>query len=423
MLNDTNRFLKSLPRAYFDASQPVFITRAPGRLDVMGGISDYSGGLCLEWPLECATHCAIQRSHDDRVQVLSANAAGEGWPAQVTVPVAILTSDYKTVRARLSEAQCPPWALYVLGAFVALHQEFQLPHPIGARIFVDSDVPIGAGVSSSAALEVAAMQAVCAAFGREADGLQIARLAQRVENQLVGAPCGIMDQITSALGRADNLIRLLCQPDIIEGYVPLPDGVAVFGIDSNVRHSVGGAAYGRARCAAFMGRRILQGVLPAALKGPDGKLYLANLASDVWRAVRGSIPERMTGAEFIKQYGSHGDMVTTVEPEVEYPVRLAMEHPIYERDRTRRFAALLGTVAENDAAREPLLAAAGDLMIQSHFSYDHRCNLGSPETDVIVKLARERGPKAGILGAKITGGGAGGTAAILADVRRHQDMA
>ncbi|HVF10625.1 MAG TPA: hypothetical protein VNA16_07475, partial [Abditibacteriaceae bacterium] len=124
-----------------------------------------------------------------------------------------------------------------------------------------------------------------------------------------------------------------------------------------------------------------------------------------------------------KQYGSHGDMVTTVEPEVEYPVRLATEHPIYERDRTRRFAALLATVAENDAAREPLLAAAGDLMIQSHFSYDHRCNLGSPETDAIVNLARQRGTKAGIMGAKITGGGAGGTVAILADVRRHQDMA
>ena len=192
MLDATRDFLTSLPHDYFATTQPIFVTRAPGRLDVMGGISDYSGGLCLEWPLQCATHCAIQRSNDDTIRVFSANAAAEGWTAQVAVPAALLACDYQTARAHLERAQCPQWALYVLGAFVALQQENPLPRPGGARLFVDSDVPIGAGVSSSAALEVAAMQAVGAAFGREAGGLQIARLAQRVENDLVGAPCGIM---------------------------------------------------------------------------------------------------------------------------------------------------------------------------------------------------------------------------------------
>ena len=89
------------------------------------------------------------------------------------------------------------------------------------------------------------------------DGVTLARLAQMVENRVVGAPCGIMDQMTSALGVANSLLLILCQPHEVQGTQALPDGVRVFGINSNVKHSVGGTAYTRARVAAFMGRKIL----------------------------------------------------------------------------------------------------------------------------------------------------------------------
>jgi L-arabinokinase len=171
-----------------------------------------------------------------------------------------------------------------------------------------------------------------------------------------------------------------------------------------------------------MGRRILRDMVPQAMRGADGELYLANLSPDVWRALRSGIPEKMRGNDFLARYESHDDAATIVEPEIEYSLRLATEHPIYEADRVRRFIALLRTVEENEAARNELLSAAGDLMIQSHFSYEHRCNLGSAETDLLVSSLREQGPAQGILGAKITGGGAGGTVAMMADRRRNNNL-
>ena len=122
---------------------------------------------------------------------------------------------------------------------------------------LDSRVPLGAGVSSSAAIEVATMQAISTAFGLNLEGVTLARLAQTVENRVVGAPCGIMDQMTSALGVANSLLLILCRPHEIQGTQTLPAGVRIFGINSNVKHSVGGSAYTRARVAAFMGRKIL----------------------------------------------------------------------------------------------------------------------------------------------------------------------
>jgi L-arabinokinase len=158
------------------------------------------------------------------------------------------------------------------------------------------------------------------------------------------------------------------------------------------------------------------------MRGPDGNFYLVNLGSDIWRGIREQIPEQMSGREFLDRYQSHDDTTTIVDPDETYLVRLATEHPVYETDRTRRFAALLRAAQENPNAREPVLRLAGELMIQSHFSYDHRCKLSSPETDLLVKLAREAGPQQGIYGAKITGGGAGGTVAILADRRQNPDL-
>jgi len=410
--------LDKAPPDYFHPTVPIHASRAPGRLDVMGGISDYSGGLCLEWPLACATHCLVQKSDDGNLTIHSGNAEAEGWTTRIEIPVTAFTQPRTKAQ---SDAR---WADYVIGCFAILQQAGKLdPGRVkGARLFVWSDVPLGAGVSSSASLEVAAMSAICAAYEIQLEGAELARLCQRVENEWVGAPCGIMDQMTVALGRQGQLLRLLCQPDIVQGYEELPEGIELFGINSNVKHSVGGSAYGKARCGAFMGRRIMQDLAPGIMPGLDGTPHLANIPSDIWRALRERVPEELHGQEFLDYYADHGDPNTIVDPHQTYRVRLAMEHPIYEADRTFRFARLLKSSRENAAARDPLLEAAGELMIQSHFSYEHRCGLGSPETDLMVQLAREHGLTAGILGAKITGGGAGGTVAILADRRRNDHL-
>ncbi len=403
-----------------DFSPRPATARAPARLDVMGGISDYSGGLCLEWPLEVATLCRITPRDEPRVTAQTQVPSGANWDAKVEVSLDELAHlDAAKARAKFGEKS--GWALYVIGALLVLRTEIGWRAPQGMRLAIESDVPHGAGVSSSAALEVAVLSALNRAFRLGLDGHKIARLAQQLENEIVGAPCGVMDQLTVSLGRAHHLLQLRCQPDLAEGFVAPPDGIEFWGIDSGVKHSVGGAAYGRARCAAMMGRALLSRLVPAAMRGPDGELYLANVSTDVWRALRNQIPETMSGADFLREH-EHLDSATTVDADTIYPLRLATEHPIYEADRVARFSRLLRQMGENPNARTALGRAAGELMVQSHFSYDHRCDLGSAETDLLVKLAREAGVESGIYGAKITGGGAGGTVAIMGDRQLNADL-
>ncbi|MCA1620567.1 MAG: GHMP kinase, partial [Acidobacteria bacterium] len=199
----------------------------------------------------------------------------------------------------------------------------------GARMLVSSRVPLGKGVSSSAALEVASMSAVAAGFGLDLEPRELALLCQRVENLVVGAPCGVMDQMTSACAEEGRLLALLCQPAETLGTVALPRDLGVWGLDSGVRHSVGRGDYGSVRVGAFMGYRIISEL--AGLKAEqDGVTvsiedalwggYLANLSpSEFEQQFAARLPERLTGADFLERYGGTTDPVTRVEPWRTYP--------------------------------------------------------------------------------------------------------
>ena len=382
------------------AASPITLARAPGRLDVMGGVADYSGSLVAEMTIAEAALVALAPRTDRRLRFWSLGIEAEGLTPQADLSLDDFRIDgfltnYADVQARLRADAGTRWAAYLAGCFYVLSAEGVLPDfPHGANVVLDSRVPLGAGVSSSAAIEVATMQAISAAYGLGLDGVTLARLAQMVENRVVGAPCGIMDQMTSALGVANGLLLILCQPHEVQGTQDLPPGVRVFGINSNVKHSVGGSAYTRARVAAFMGRRIL---------GVD---HLAQIAPHAGQFVV-EAPGEMTGAEFMGLYGETGDTVTTVDAEATYPVQAAARHGILENGRVQRFVHFL-----SGDGSPVSLERAGKLMYESHDSYG-QIGLGCAETDLLVSLARDAGPDKGIFGAKITGGGSGGTVAFL----------
>jgi L-arabinokinase len=432
--NDTTAFIKLLEGLssctsfgegeFFKWGRELIVTRAPGRLDLMGGIADYSGSLVLELPIAGATHVALQPSGDRLLKVISLPADSSIGPRTFEMALddfkwAGEPVEYELARERFQTNPDVHWAAYVAGAFLVLMRERGASFHEGARILISSEVPEGRGVSSSAALEVAVMQAVGAAYEIAMSPPELALLCQRVENLVAGAPCGVMDQMTSACGEADRLLALLCQPCELQGSVELPEALEVWGVDSGIRHSVGGEDYGTVRTAAFMGYRIIAAAADLPFRDVGGRIkiddakwggYLANVTPKEFEEVFAHpLPKRMRGDEFLKAYGGITDPVTTVIPERSYPVFAATRHPIYEHARVKKFAEVL---EQWTGLRQAELL--GELMYLSHESYS-ACGLGSAGTDELVELVRLAGPARGLYGAKITGGGSGGTVAVLAE--------
>lgn len=386
--------LHALP-AFFSTSQPIFIARAPGRLDVMGGIADYSGARVLELPLACATFVLVQSQADRHCDITTHR--GDRWD-RFSIDLPLAEPDELASWFRQHETE--QWAGYVVGVVQALLARSEAAG--GLRILIDSTVPEGRGVASSAALEVAVAMAVAAGSSVAISPTDLAMLCQRVENQVVGAPCGVMDQMTSACGKQDRLLQLLCQPGEIEGYVDVPPGYRFYGIDSGVNHAVSGVAYGTVRTAAFMGARILQE--ETRWRGA----YLSVLTPAEFAQIEHYLPEDMMGSDFLDRYGGISDTATTVIPDHRYPVRQAATHPVYEHARVNRFTQLLPQLPDRPEAASML----GNLMYAAHASYS-ACGLGSDATDQLVAWVKAAGPARGVFGAKITGGGSGGTVAVF----------
>jgi len=403
----------------FNPNSVIHIAAAPGRLDVMGGVADYSGSLVAETTIGETARVALQRRADCLIRVASREAAESGQTPLVEVSLGEVAEGARGsdgLKRRLTADPAKRWAAYVIGCYLVLLADKYLALPLsGADIVVESDVPIGGGVSSSAALEVATMAAINAAYGAGVPDSELAVLSQRVENQIVGAPCGIMDQMSVAHGHERSLMLMLCRPHEITGYLDLPESIGVWGINSGVKHSVAGSPYTKARIGAFMGRRIVNHVLTELGQKPIA--HLCELTPNRYRReFAAHMPASIAGEEFLNWLGETGDPVTRIDPAARYAVRASAEHAIYENHRVGQFIDYLRSAAKarTHTSRALPLLSAGVLMYASHWSYT-RINLGSRETNLLVKMARDLGPSRGIYGAKITGGGSGGTVALLTD--------
>ena len=433
-LSDVETFIKTLNtvdqhpsldvRTLFDPNKPLIVTRAPGRLDVMGGIADYSGSLVIQLPIREATCVALQRYPDRKIRIVSLSPGKNEQSRTFEMSMNNFQqdghpTDYVSARMLFQHDPSNQWAAYVAGAYLVLSREKHVSFLEGARILIRSDVPEGKGVSSSAALEVTAMQAILAAYDIKIEPREMALLCQRVENLIVGAPCGVMDQMTAACGEKNRLLALLCQPAELQGFVDIPKGVTFWGIDSGVRHSVSGADYSSVRIGAFMGYRMIADLagLKTEVTGKDNRVsvfdprwngYLANITpSEFENEYAEQIPKQLKGAAFLAKYHNTTDSVTHIQPRQTYTVRSPTVHPIYENFRVRVFSELLPGMSS-----ESQLELLGELMYQSHASYSD-CGLGSKGTNRLVELVRAAGKDHGLYGAKITGGGSGGTVAVL----------
>jgi galactokinase len=333
--------LHKLFAARFPCSGPPAIYRAPGRVNLIGEHTDYNLGFVLPIAIDFATWAVVAPNDHGRLRIRSENLNETREWAVADIPGLRPMRD---------------WTDYVIGV------ARQIPH-LGARdVLIYSTVPVGAGLSSSAALEVS----VALALGSDARGIALAKLARRSENDFVGNPCGIMDQYVSVCGRAGAAIKIDCR-SLDHQAVTLPGGVSIVVVNTMVKHELSGSAYrDRVRECAEAVEAIRAGGNPGVLSLRDASLAQLDLIS-------GAVAKKRA------------------------------RHVISEDARVEEFVA--------EAARGDV-GELGRLFVASHRSLQHDYEVSREELDFLVDTAMT---VPGVYGARMTGGGFGGCTVNLVD--------
>lgn len=404
---------------FFDFKHDLTVARAPGRLDLMGGNVDYTGGFVLQSTLRQAIWAAVQLRPDHRIRIHNPQVAHFGWQSEFELSLGDL-NHAGSLRELCHHSETTRWTAYVAGALYLLRQRGLGFSDHGAEILIYSNLPPNKGVSSSAALEIAVLKAASAASGAPLAGAALAEAGQWVENEIAQSACGIMDQAAIVFGQEDTLLPLLCQPLHVHQPIPLPPGIRIWGIDSMAPRSTISSEYERARAAAFIAYALLCNQLKLALtldssgavprwKDSLWNGYLSNLKPSVFRAeYASSLPETLSGAAFLHTHTHHADPFTTVKADLDYPVRAAARYAVEENERIHKFTSII----REQSTQPSHLEALGELMYRSHHAY-RECGLGSDGCDELVEMILHAGPSSGLYGARMTGGGSGGTVAVL----------
>ena len=227
---------------FFTTGQTIQISRAPGRLDLMGGNVDYTGGLVFQATIREATWAAAQLREDEGIVFWNPQMKEEGWCDQVEFSFDQLP-DEEAVRSLVNRSPQVRWTAYVLGAFYWLRSHYPERVRTGATVYIESEVPLNKGVSSSAAVEVAVMKAAAKCYGIDLAGIELAEACQWTENVIAESACGIMDQAASVLGEEGSVLPLLCQPCLPRPLVKLPEGLPCWAIDTGVGHAASDIEY------------------------------------------------------------------------------------------------------------------------------------------------------------------------------------
>ena len=333
------------------------IYRAPGRVNLIGEHTDYNDGFVMPAAIEFST-CVAIAPRDDRNLVVRS----ENFHERIECPL-----------DALPEHGCGHWSDYVFGVVRMLDESgFRSP---GANLLIAGNIPLGAGLSSSASLEVAVATALLDSSAAPLSSKDLARLCQRAENEFVGARCGIMDQFVSRHGKADRALLLDCR-SLEYRLLPLPREVRLVICNTMVRHAIAQGEYNRRRAECEEGVRMLAGLLPDVRA-------LRDVSESDFAAVAGKLPEVL---------------------------RRRCRHVVRENVRVLK---------AGEALEKGDLARFGDLMRQSHESLRQDFEVSCAELDRMVELSQR---VAGVYGARMTGGGFGGCTVNLVREDRVEEF-
>ncbi|MGH9586571.1 MAG: galactokinase, partial [Acidobacteriaceae bacterium] len=349
------RVTRELHEKRFGKAPRLFV--APGRVNLIGEHTDYADGFVMPAAIDFATFAAITPRSDAKVVIRS-----ENYKEQVEHPL-----------DRLPSIRSGHWSDYPLGVLAVLREEgIKIP---AFSLTLHGDVPVGAGLSSSAAIEVAAMVAVLSLTDAQISLPRIAQLCQRAENSFVGASTGIMDQFIACCGAADHALLLDCR-SLEFRLAPIPANVSLVISNTMVKHSHAGGEYNIRRAEVEEGTAILRSHRPEVCKLRDATV------------------------EDLKRWGH----------EMPENVLRRVRHIVTENDRT---------VAAADALERGDMKTLGRLLYEAHASYRDDFEASCPEADILVELASKQ---PGCIGARLTGGGFGGCTINLVEATHAQEF-
>jgi galactokinase len=335
---------------------PEGVWAAPGRVNLIGEYTDFNEGFVMPLALPHTAVAAAARRTDGVLRLHSAD---------IDAPVAELRVDELQPLSRYGQGG---WAAYPAGVVWALREA---GHPVtGADIHLASTVPTGAGLSSSAALEVVTAYALNDLYELGLTGPELAVLAQRAENVFVGVPCGVMDQMASACATDGHALHLDCR-DLSVRQIPFDlaaQGLQLLVVDTRVKHELGDGAYAERRAGCEEGARLL------------GVTHLRDVPYAELPAALARLTE-LGADERVLRY---------------------VRHVVSDDHRVAEVVALLSA---GD------VRATGPLLYAGHTSLRDDLRISCPELDLVVTTARAEGA----IGARMTGGGFGGSALVLTE--------
>jgi len=319
------------------------VVRSPGRVNLLGEHTDYNNGFVLPAAIDKAIYMGVSRRDDHLIHIISQD-----------LDLSYM-GDLREIRPSSLH-----WPDYILGVL----QQLQMQGNVigGFNCVFGGDIPLGAGMSSSAALECATAFAMNELFGLGVDPLTMVRLSQRAENQFVGVQCGIMDQFASMFGRRNHVIRLDCQSLDYE-YVPFnTEGIRIVLLDTNVKHSLASSEYNTRRQQCEAGVKLIQAHEPGV------------------KSLRDATPA------MLEQYVAPADA-------------LVYQRCRYVVEENLRLLAASTDLKQGD------MASFGRKMFATHEGLSKLYEVSCPELDFLVDQVKE---DSGVIGARMMGGGFGG---------------
>lgn len=394
---------------------PRFVAFAPGRLNVMGGLSDYTGALVLHMPLAAHVCVGVQRRPDPVVSVVYSEPSTSA-ESNSDVPLSrIYTPQNGWVDPDLAQGFLngpQPLALRcAIGALVeGIKRGVLPPFADGLSIVVASTVsPANGEVSAVAA---ASLVAIGALLGATLEPQACVEVCHQVETTWLKTFSGPADAICALLATPASLLEIHTDTLHCEVGVPLSDGFELIGVHCAESDADRHKKYMEVATATAIGRTLIERIIaydrPPGC--PGGGHFSHISTADYVEHFRDRLPAKLKGKDFIEKLRDFDDPRTPVQPLTVYKVRSRTEHHIYENSRARLFLDAVGQLLSEslDQTRKKI----DDLMTASHWSYGQRCGLGDPSSDVLVKLIQEGCKALDIYGAKITGRGGGGLSCV-----------